>query len=181
MLIRSILNIIFKFSIFFVIFVMVGYISLKLILNPKKNNKKSKHNVKIWGLFMGLNDRSILQLSIYSIRYIFIIYMMFNTYELVIIHLYVLLFLSIIYGIISKSIKTLIIELISCIALFFSLYSSKQLSGYLYEVRFVWYIFIANILLKGFIFIYSTYFYIKNLNEISASHETIRKVDNYEK
>lgn len=179
MMVRNIINIIFKFLIFFVIFIVLGYILTRILLKEKNSKKKlSSKESKFFGIFMELDNKAILSLSVVVTKYIFIIYVLFNRNDLIEIHLYIFLFFSLIYVILTKSIKNLIIELISSFSLYYTIFFSKLLSGYINEIRFTWYIFIGNTLLIIFIFMYSTYFFIRNVDDIVSKNKLIRSDKN---
>ncbi len=176
MLIYSLFNIIFKFLVFFVIFIFIGYIVSLILLRKEKNKKKlSNTKIKIYGLFLQLNNKSIFALSVVLLKYILIIYLLFNRTDLNIIHLYILLLFSIIYIIIEKGIKTIISELVSSVALYYSLFFSKLLTGYTNEIRLEWYVILGNTLLILFIFMYSTYFLVKNVDEIVSKNRPTKQ------
>ena len=181
MFVRNIIGIIFKLSIFFAIFVLIGYFFFRFALKTKKEKgKKRSFQQKIYGLFMELDNFSILAISVTYIRFIFLAYLFSNRSDLLIIHLYTLLFLSILFGIFSRSIKNFIIDMGSSFALYFAFYSSRLLSNYLIEIRFVWYIWLGNLLLLLFIILYSSYFCIRNMNDVISRTKYIRRIRNEE-
>ena len=180
MLIRNLINIIFKLSIFFAIFVLIGSFFFRVVLKTKKNEKNSSFKHKIYGLFMELDNFSILAISVTFIRFIFLVYLFCNRSDLLDIHLYTLLLLSILFGIFSKSVKNLIIDMGSSFALYFAFYSSKLLSNYLIEIRFIWYIWLGNMLLLLFILLYAFYFCIRNMNDVVSRTKYVRRIRNEE-
>lgn len=180
MLIRNLINIIFKLSIFFAIFVLIGYFFFRVVLKTKKKEKNSSFKHKIYGLFMELDNFSILAISVTFIRFIFLVYLFCNRSDLLDIHLYTLLLLSILFGIFSKSVKNLIIDMGSSFALYFAFYSSKLLSNYLIEIRFIWYIWLGNMLLLLFILLYAFYFCIRNMNDVVSRTKYVRRIRNEE-
>ncbi len=181
MLIRNLINIIFKLSIFFGIFVLIGYFFFRVVLKTKKEKEKnSSFKQKIYGLFMELDNFSILAISVTFIRFIFLVYLFCNRSDLLDIHLYTLLLLSILFGIFSKSVKNFIIDMGSSFALYFAFYSSRLLSNYLIEIRFIWYIWLGNILLLLFILLYAFYFCIRNMNDVVSRTKYVRRIRNEE-
>lgn len=181
MYIRSIIRIVFKFSIFFAIFVLLGFIFFTLILkNKNKDGKMSSMQWKVFGLLMELDNFSIMAISICVVRFIFLVYIMFNRADLMYLHLFILIMFSFLFGIFSKNIKNLFIDLGSSIALYVALFSSKLLTSYLLEVRFAWYILAANILLIIFISLYIMYFGIRNINNVVSRSKYIRRYRNEE-
>lgn len=129
---------------------------------------------------MELDNFSILAISVTFIRFIFLVYLFCNRSDLLDIHLYTLLLLSILFGIFSKSVKNFIIDMGSSFALYFAFYSSRLLSNYLIEIRFIWYIWLGNILLLLFILLYAFYFCIRNMNDVVSRTKYVRRIRNEE-
>ena len=180
MLVKNIINIIFKFSVFFVIIIMIGLLITKIILTKKDTKKSSNLKSKFFGVFMELDNKSIMSISIVIVKYIFIIYLIISKDNILELHLYIILLLSILYIISNFNIRRTTTELVSSFALYMALYSSKILSSYLHEIKFVWYVFVGNILLVIFIFMFATYFFIKDINDVVLKNKYIRKNKNAE-
>ncbi len=174
-MIQNIVQIIFKFMAFFVIFVCVGYVIFHVILRKNKSGKLTSTKQRTFGLLMELDNISVLAISIVCVRSIFLWYMYWNRAEVGIIHLYTLLFLSLLFGLFSRSIKNIILDFVSNTALYFSLLSSKLLSSYLIEVQFVWYVFWGNFLLLFFIGLCILYFFIRHINDVVSRTKYIRR------
>lgn len=170
-MIQNIIQIIFKFFLFFVIVICVGYVTFRFILHHKMNGLKQR----VFGLFMELDNVSVFAISVVSVRLIFLFYMYMNRGDISLIHLYTLLYLSVLFGIFSKSIKNLLLDLSSNTALYFSLLSSKVLSSYTVEVQFVWYVFLGNYLLLFFIALSIIYFYVRHINDVVSRTKYIRR------
>ncbi len=177
MLIRNVIHIIFKFFSIFVIFIGVGYGVSRFILSKKNDNSTKR---KFLGLFMELDNFSILAIAINFIWGFFVAFCFFDFANINNLYLYTLLFLSVLFGIFSKSIKNLIIVFCSSGALYFAFYISRLLSNYLLEISFVWYVLLGNILLLLFICLYSIYFFIRNMNDVISRTKYIRRFRNEE-
>ncbi len=174
-MLQNIIPIIFKFILFFAIFVCVGYVVFSFLLREKPESKLTSTRQRIFGLFMELDNLSIISISIICVRSIFLWYMYWNRAEVGIIHLYTLLFLSLLFGIFSRSIKNIVLDFGSNTAIYFSLLSSKLLSSYLIEVQFVWYVFWGNFLLLFFIGLCILYFFIRHVNDVVSRTKFIRR------
>ncbi|MGE5455536.1 MAG: hypothetical protein ACM3O4_00295 [Ignavibacteriales bacterium] len=164
-----------EFIIIFLILVVILAITLNLslktfILKPNK--------VKLYGFFIRLNNLSILALSAAIIRYMFIIWCLFNLNDISLIHLCFLIFLSVIFNLANKNFLELIFDLINSIIQYWSLVCGSLLVGYLREVRIELYVVFITILLGIFIAIYSTYFLLKNINNILINNKKRRIVKN---
>lgn len=179
MTVKIITNIIFKFLAFFVILVMIGLVVVKTILSKKEvEGKLSTNKTRLFGLFMELDNLSILSISIVIVRFLFIVYSLIFRSELNFLQLYVLIFLSSFYGVTTKSIKNIILEVIGSVAMYIGLYASMMLGNYIHEIRFVWYIYLGNIFLIIFLVLYALYFFFKSINDVVSSSKYIRRVRN---
>lgn len=160
---------------FFVIIIVVLELIFTIGFRYNKGKDIDKRKFNIYGLFMDMNKVSAVALSCAFIKFIFIIWSIFDTSDVGIIHLLFLLFLSIGYGLFSFNFKHLIIELISSVGIYFALVCSELLSGYCYDVRDVWYISFGNKLLILFIIFYSLYFLLRNFNYLVSKSRFVRR------
>ena len=134
MTVKIITNIIFKFLAFFVILVMIGLVVVKTILSKKEvEGKLSTNKTRLFGLFMELDNLSILSISIVIVRFLFIVYSLIFRSELNFLQLYVLIFLSSFYGVTTKSIKNIILEVIGSVAMYIGLYG-KYILNHLFSI-----------------------------------------------
>ncbi len=175
-MVQSIIQIVFKFLLFFVIIISIGYVFFRFRLKETNNHQKmSRKRQRTLGLLMELDNISLLAISIICVRFIFLIYMLFNRNDITSLHLYTLLFLSILFGIITRSFKNMILEVGSNTALYFSLISSKVLANYLVEIQFVWYVFLGDALLLLFIGLCMLYFFIRHINDVISRTKYVRR------
>ena len=82
---------------------------------------------------------------------------------------------SILFGIFSKNIKNLLFETVSSVAIYYALISSRLLTNYLVDIRFVWYVFLGDIMLKIFIILYTTFFLLRNINNSVVKTKYVRR------
>ena len=101
-----------------------------------------------FGLLMELEDFTILALSVLLIRFVFVIWTLFDNIAISDFHVVVLIAFTILYGLFSKSIKNLVFESFNSFTLYFALLASRVLTNYLIEVRYEWYVFTGDILLN---------------------------------
>lgn len=174
---KSIINIFFHFMLFFVIFIIVLELLAFLMLKNKDKQIKGKR-INLFGLFMELDNLTILAIAVLIIRYEFIVYSIFSNDAVIYVHLVILLILGILFGLTSLSFKNLIIETVSSIAIYFGLVCSKLLASYLIDVRFEWYVSLGNICLIVFMLIYITFFLFRNINDIVSRTRYIRRERN---
>ena len=179
MTVKIIANIIFKFLAFFVIIVMIGFVSVRRILSRKdENGKLSTNKTRLFGLLMELDNFSILSISTIIVRFLFIVYSLCFRSELSFLHFFVLVFLSSFYGVITKSVKNVIVEVIGSGATYIGLYASMLLGNYTREIRFVWYVSLGNVFLILFLVLYSLYFFFKCINDVVSNTKYIRRSRN---
>lgn len=179
MITRKIVDLFFNFMIFFVIFIIVLEIILFLLLRGKDNKFKGK-KISLLGLLFEIDDLTILSLSVLVIRYVFVVFSIFYDDSISNIHFLILLLLSLIFAVTSKSVKNFILELISSLALYFGLICSKLLAGYIVDVRFEWYISLGNICLIFFLIMYITFFLFRNVNYVVSKSKYVRRERNVE-
>lgn len=181
MLSKNIINIIFNFLLFFGIFIVLVCIFFKIVLNKDKDLKKfSALKTKVFGLFMEIDNFTIFALSVNFVRFVFSIYSLFFVKNLSIVNFYVLIFLSILFGVSSRNVKNLLFEIFSSYAFYFGLFLSNLLIGYLTDIRFVWYIFLGNIFLNIFLVIYLVFFVLRNMIDVISKSRYIRRERNDE-
>ncbi len=178
MKINSLMIILIRFLIMFIIFVLLLQLIFYLIVDKNKSNEIKGLRINFFGLLLEIDNWMTLALSVSLIRYIFIIWTLFDSASISIIHVTILFTLSVLYGVFTKSIKNIIFEFLSSIALYYSLISSRLLTGYLAEVRYEWYVFLGDILLKIFIILYSTLFLLRNITDAVLKHKFIRSDKN---
>ncbi|MBR6949379.1 MAG: hypothetical protein IKH54_04250 [Bacilli bacterium] len=174
MTLNSVMSILFKFMLFFVFFILfLQVLTFFLFKKPGKNISGLK--VNLYGLLMEIDNFTILALSVSLIRYVFIIWTIFDSSSIGFVHVFMLIIFSILFGLFSKNIKNLLFESISSIAIYYALISSRLLTNYLVDIRFVWYVFLGDIMLKIFIILYTTFFLLRNINSSVVKTKYIRR------
>lgn len=174
MISRDITTIFFQFMIIFVIFILGLEALLFYFLKKKKGIIEGK-KVPLFGILMELNNSNIFAISILIIRYLFIIFSLFTNHLINIFHFIFISILSILYGISTKSIKTTIIEFISSLFISVGLFCQSLFVGYLQDVDIVWYVVLGNICSIVFLFLYVSFFLVKNLNEVISNNKYVRR------
>lgn len=180
MTINSLMIILIRFLVFFIFFIGVLELLFYLLLDKKKNNDIKGFKVNIFGLLMEINNSMTLALSVSFLRFIFIIWTIFDSASISIVHITILFTLSVLYGVFTKSIKNIIFESLSSVALYYSLISSRLLTSYLVDIRYEWYVFLGDIMLKVFIILYSTIFLLRNIINAVLKTKHIRRDRNAE-
>lgn len=174
MTLNNVMSILFKFMLFYVFFILfLQVISYFILKKPGKD--LSGLRINLYGLLMEIDNFTILALSVSLIRYIFIIWTLFDSSSIGFVHVFMLVIFSILFGIFSKNIKNLLFETVSSVAIYYALISSRLLTNYLVDIRFVWYVFLGDIMLKIFIILYSTFFLLRNINNSVVKTKYVRR------
>ena len=108
------MNNIFYFAFVGIIVVVSLYIILKILIK-KFNPEESK--VKLYGILQGMSNREIISISCSIISYVFMIYLMASFIDLDIYIAIIVLFLTLVSGILIKNKKVIIDLILSAISL----------------------------------------------------------------
>ena len=164
----DILGDIVNFLVVALIFLLALWVVFKVTLK-KYNVKTSK--IKFYGLFLGMNNRSILAFSMITLNYIFLIWCTatfggFNIY-----YGAITLFFMIMADIIIKDFKRIPIDLVFSIINMLCIY----VTGILYKYLTTTYKSVLLLIVLGlvtiFVFLYFTYITFKLLNNIVLKQE----------
>ena len=175
MTINGVMTILFKFFIVYILFTglleVIGY----FLLDKRKGNEILGIRVNVFGLLMELDNMTLLALSVALIRYIFVLWCLFDSSSISFVHILILSVFSVSFGLFSRSIKNLVFEIINAGAIYFALVSSRLLTNYLVEVRYEWYVYAGDIMLKLFIILYATFFLLRNILNSVVKNKYIRR------
>ena len=144
------MNNIFYFAFVGIIVVVSLYIILKILIK-KFNPEESK--VKLYGILQGMSNREIISISCSIISYVFMIYLMASFIDLDIYIAIIVLFLTLVSGILIKNKKVIIDLILSAILLVFVML---------------------------FLFLYLSYTLLKNIKNVVLANKYIRKGGNHE-
>lgn len=158
----------FPFFLSFFVIVIVLAVILDNIL------KKTKNNIKIFGLFMGLNNNNILSLTFITTSYIFFIWQLFSK-SIDMVTLGVIVTCFVLTDIISKHYIRIIFSIISSILLYLGLYCKCVFYDYITTIHSSVSSIILLILLILFLFFYISYILIKKADYIVVQNKYIKK------
>jgi len=161
-IINGILDLFDFILVFSIVIILLG-VTLTLAIRKKEIQNK---NIQLYGMFVGLTNKSILSLSISTLRFLFVLWCTLGSKQIISIYLIVLILLSIIYHIINFSITEMIMDTFNSALIYFSLLMSGLLYNYVTELNFNILLLIISILLKILVLTYSTYFFFKTMNEV---------------
>ena len=132
----------------------------------QKFNSKKSFQVKIYGLFGKLNNKSILAISIWSIKNIFLLYLLiFSKYDAIEI-LWILIILDTMMFLTIHKPSWFVFDLSNSAIFYLANSLCYALSQFLVEVRDEWYVKTILILLIVFLIIYCIYVYLRRVLQI---------------
>lgn len=167
-----ILGNIFDFLLVAVIFLIVLAITFKITL---KNYNVRTSKLKFYGLFLGMDNKSVLAFSCITLNYIFLIWCTATFSGMNVIYALITFFFVILANILIKEYHRLHIDLlfsaINCVCIF--------VTSLLYKYLTTEYTSIFLLILLGlvivFVFLYFTYITFKLLNNIVLKQENLQK------
>ncbi len=168
-------NILFNFILSFLLAILILFLTSKIFL---KRFDINKGKLSIYGIFLGLNEKEIFSISILTVRYIFMYWCLITT-NVEIIHLTLLILAGLIYSIINKRFFHIVFDILSSFLLYLALLSKNIFFKYLTTILFDWKVLAIFVLLVIFIILYSSYFFLKDIEYIIKKNKFVRK--KYEK
>ena len=160
-----------------VIFIIALAIIFKITL---KNYNVKTSKIKFYGLFLGMNNRSILAFSLITLNYIFLIWCTATFTGLNFYYIFITVFFMVSSDVIMKNYNRIPIDLVYSMINIASIYVTSLLYDYLINKYTTIFLLIILGLLVLFVFLYFTYITFKLLNNIVISEENLKK-KNYKK
>ena len=173
----DILGNIVNFLLVALIFLGVLGITFKITL---KNYNVKTSKIKFYGLFLGMNNRSILAFSFITLNYIFMIWATATFSGINYIYVIIMFFFMIGADIITRMYKRIPIDLVFLIINTLCIYVSSMIYNYLTNQYTSVFLLVILGLVIIFIFLYFTYITFKLLNNIVVNQENLKK-KNYKK
>ena len=170
----DILGDIANFLLVAIIFLVVLYITFRITL---KNYNVKTSKIKFYGLFLGMNNSSILAFSMITLNYIFLIWCVATFSGLNIYYVFITVILMIGADIIIKDYNRITIDLIYSMINMGAIYVTSMLYNYLVNENNSIYLLIILGLVVIFVFLYFTYMTFKLLNNIVLKEENLVKKD----
>ena len=167
-----ILGNIFDFLIVSLIFLVVLWITFKITLK-KYNVRTSK--LKFYGLFLGMDNKSVLAFSCITLNYIFLIWCTATFSGMNVIYAFITFFFVIFADILVKDFNRLHFDLLFCVINCVCIYVTSLLYNYLIDEYTSIFLLIILGLVIIFVFLYFTYITFKLLNNIVLKQENLQK------
>ena len=165
------MNNIFYFAFVGIIVVVSLYIILKILIK-KFNPEESK--VKLYGILQGMSNREIISISCSIISYVFMIYLMASFIDLDIYIAIIVLFLTLVSGILIKNKKVIIDLILSAISLV-----GIKVVYLIHDYMDMWMLLLL-VFVMLFLFLYLSYTLLKNIKNVVIANKYIRKGGNHE-
>lgn len=165
---------VFYFAITSLIVIITLYVILKILIN-KFDPEKSK--VKLYGILQGMSNKEIVSISCSIVSYVFMIYLMVSFIDLDIYICIIVLFLSLMGGILIKNkfvIVNMFLDLISLGGLKLIYLIHDYITN---EYMSVWMLLLL-VFIMIFLFLYLSYTLLKNLKSVIIANKYIRKGGN---
>jgi len=169
---KEIIQNLLYFGLFVVVILIIAAIALNLYLkNFKFNTKKSK----LYGMLSQLDNKSIVAFSLVTINYLFLTWCAMMTVEMNPIYISIVISLTIISSILIKDYIKLPINLLVSAINCFALYIIHFVHIYLLGEVSVIFMRISIFFIVAFIFVYFTYNFINDVNDIVQKNKYIQK------
>ncbi len=160
-----------------IIFLAVLAITFKITL---KNYNVKSSKIKFYGLFLGMDNRSILAFSLITLNYIFLIWCTATFSGINIVYFAVMVIFMVGSSVALKDYKRIPIDMLFCMINALSIYVTSMIYDYLTNQYTTVFLLIILGLVIIFIFLYFTYITFKYLNNIVLKQENLQK-KNYKK
>lgn len=160
-----------------IIFLAVLYVTFRFTL---KNYDVKTSKIKFYGLFLGMDNRSILAFSMITLNYIFLIWCVATFSGLNIFYIFITVFLMIGADVVIKDYNRITIDLVYSMINMAAIFVTSMLYNYLINTYNSIYLLIILGLVAVFVFLYFTYMTFKLLNNIVLKEENLKK-RNYKK
>ena len=172
-----ILGNIFDFLLVALIFLVVLFFTFKITL---KNYNVRTSKLKFYGLFLGMDNKSVLAFSCVTLNYIFLIWCTATFSGINIIYALITFFFVLFADILIKDFNRLHIDLLFCMINCVCIYVTSLIYNYLIDEYTSIFLLIMLGLVIIFVFLYFTYITFKLLNNIVLKQENLQK-KNYKK
>ena len=168
---------IFDFLLVALIFLTVLGVTFKITL---KNYNVKTSKIKFYGLFLGMNNSSILAFSCITLNYIFLIWCTATFSGINVVYVAITFILMMLTDVLIKDYKRMPIDLIFVVINCLCIYVSTLIHDYLANEYTSIFLLIVLGLVIVFVFLYFTYITFKLLNNIVLKQENLQR-KNYKK
>lgn len=168
----DILGNIVNFLLVALIFLAVLAITFKITL---KNYNVKTSKIKFYGLFLGMNNNSILAFSLITLNYLFLIWCTATFSGMNIVYFAIMVVFMLLADILIKDYRRIPIDFLFCLINSLCIYVTSMLYEYLTDKYTTVFLLIILGLVIIFVFLYFTYITFKLLNNIVLKQENLQK------
>lgn len=169
-MLNSILYQVQNIKVYMIMFLCIASLILLILYQKIKKFNSSKSDITLYGLFINLNTKDLLKITVNIIKYTTIIYCTWGYHIEIMTYLIMIAITTIIYIVLQSRLKDLNIELVNMIMILIALYASHILGSYIADVETELSTQVIQILISTFITVYSIYFFFRTYDEIMQSH-----------
>ena len=156
--------------------IFLGVLGLTFKITLKNYNVKTSR-IKFYGLFLGMDNRSILAFSLVTLNYIFLIWCTATFTGINYIYIFITVLFMMLADIIMKDYKRIPIDLLFSVINILCIYVTSLLYNYLTNKYTSIFLLIILGLVIVFVFLYFTYITFKMLNNIVLKQENLQRKD----
>ena len=156
--------------------IFLGVLGLTFKITLKNYNVKTS-KIKFYGLFLGMDNRSILAFSLVTLNYIFLIWCTATFTGINYIYIFITVLFMMLADIIMKDYKRIPIDLLFSVINILCIYVTSLLYNYLTNKYTSIFLVIILGLVIVFVFLYFTYITFKMLNNIVLKQENLQRKD----
>ena len=164
------------FDFLLVALIFLGVLGVTFRITLKKYNVKTS-KIKFYGLFLGMNNSSILGFSCITLNYIFLIWCTATFSGLNVVYVVITAVLTLLTDILIKDFKRIPIDIIFVAINCLCIYVTTMIHDYLSNEYTSIFLLIVLGLVIVFVFLYFTYVTFKLLNNIVLKQENLQKKD----
>ena len=154
------------------IFILVLGVSFKITL---RNYNVRTSKLKFYGLFLGMDNKSVLAFSCVTLNYIFLIWCTATFSGMNLIYAFITIFFVVLSDILIKEYKRIHIDLLFSVINCLSIFVVSLVYNYLVDEYTSIFLLVVLGLLIIFVFLYFTYITFKMLNNVVLKQENLQK------
>jgi len=159
----------------FVALIFLGVLAVTFKITLKNYNVKTS-KLKFYGLFLGMDNKSVLAFSLVTLNYIFLIWCTATFSGINIVYILITLFFTLLSDILIKDFNKISLNLLFTLINCLCIYVTSLVYNYLMNEEYTsLFLLIVLGLLIIFVFLYFTYITFRLLNNIVLKQENLQK------
>ncbi len=141
----------------------------------------NKKRIRVHGYFIGLSFRDQVRTSCFYLRLVMLLWSLITMNVTKSVYPVMLICFGITLGILGKSVRAMLEEAGNTVLLLGGMYAAGLLLTYMREIQFERNIFLVYILLSSFMVLYSLYFFLRDIKNVSRGKRGKEGFRDYEK